>query len=84
MLGTQDSNDEWTMKETKANSSLDVSDKYILVEVREYKGASKGGVAALYDDLDVPLIADNDEGHGDDINKMKIMSRRTKTILRLI
>jgi len=38
------SDDEWTMEEIKASSSLDDSYEDILVEVRENEDASKGGV----------------------------------------
>jgi len=63
--------DEWTMEENEANSSLDASDEDILVEVgkNEVKEASRGGVIAPMDDLEVPPIVENDEGHGDYLNE---------------
>jgi len=58
------------MEENESNSSLDASDKDILVEVGEDEYASRGGVVAPMDDLEVPPIANNDEGHGrDDTNE---------------
>jgi len=64
------SNDEWNVEENEANSSLDASNEDILVEVGEDEDASRGGVIAPMDDLEVPPIANNDEGQGrDDINE---------------
>ena len=57
------------MEDKKANSSLDALDEDILVEVGEDEDASRGGVAAPMDNLEVPPIAENDEGHRDDINE---------------
>lgn len=63
------SDDEWTVEENEANSTLDALDEDILVEVED-EDASGGGVAAPIDDLEVPPIADNDESHnGDEINE---------------
>jgi len=46
------------------------SDEDVLVEVGDVEDASKGGVFAPMDDLEVPPIVDNDEGHGkDNINE---------------
>ena len=60
------------MEENEANSSLDALDEDILVEIGEYKYASKGGVAASMNDLEIPPIYDNDEGYSeDDINENK-------------
>jgi len=56
-----------------------------VVEVGEYEDASRCGIVAPMDDLEVAPIANNDEDHGDDTKmKMKIMWRRTMIILCLI
>jgi len=48
---------------------LDASYEDILVEVGEDEDVGRGGVFALMDDLEIPPIVGNDEGHGvDDIN----------------
>jgi len=71
------SGDEWNGEENETNSSLDDLDEDIidgldediLFEVGE-DDASRGGVATSMNDLEVPPIANNDEGHGgDDINE---------------
>ncbi|KAK8470152.1 hypothetical protein PHAVU_004G071025 [Phaseolus vulgaris] len=57
--------DEWTLEENEANSSYTL-DNDILLEVGENEEASRVGVAAYMNDLEVPLIAHDDEGHGRD------------------
>jgi len=39
------SNDKWIEEESRAHSSLNASNKYILIEVGENKDARRGGVA---------------------------------------
>jgi len=59
------------VRKTKGYNIKDLaSDKDILVEVGEDGDASRGGAAAPMDDLEVPPIIYNDEGHGgEEINE---------------
>jgi len=66
------SDDEWTVEENEANLSLDVSNEDILVEVGEnevQEAGSRSGVIAPINDLELPIIAENDEDYGDDLNE---------------
>jgi len=79
------SDDKCIVEENEANSSLDASHEDILVEVGQGEDvSSRGGIVTPMDDLEVPPIADNDEGHGGDaLMKMKIMWMRKMILLCL-
>jgi len=64
------SDDEWTVEENEASSSLDASYEELLLEVGENEDASRGGGVAPMDHLEVPPIVDNDQGpKGEDIDE---------------
>jgi len=69
------SNDKWIEEESRAHSSLNASNKYILIEVGENKDARRGGVApsGWFEDSS---IADND--------MMKVMEKMTLMKMRIM
>jgi len=78
------SDDGWNVEENEANSSFDVSDEDILVKVGEDEDASRGGVVAPMNDLEVPPIIMVKVKEKMTLMKTKIMWRRTMIILHLM